>query len=597
MKKNIAVKYIAGTLPALILFFLLSCSGNREVTTGELLGHIKYLSSDSLRGRLTGSTGDSLSAVYIEGKLASYGFVPISGDGFQRYKVLKKIVPGPDNALSINDISYTAEKDFMPMAFSENGGLKSDVIFVGYGFSINNDSLKWDEYKGTDVKGKWVLILRADPEPDNPNSPYASFSSDRDKAMLAKDMGAAGVLFVSGPVFEPQDNFEELNASEYYSAGIPVLRIKRDVADKILAKKGQTIAGLEKKLNTSKKPFSFPINVTVNGKAEVIREMAGTRNVAMILPGEDPQLKDQYVILGAHFDHLGMGGPGSGSRALDTIGIHHGADDNASGVAMMLELAKKFAKTKGSHKRSIVCLSFSGEEEGLFGSKHFVDDPLIDLSKVDVMINMDMVGRLNEANNLQIGGVGTASGLKELVLANSDTSVIKLSLSPEGYGPSDHSSFYGKNIPVLFYFTGAHMDYHTPADTWEKINYKGMVEVSALIFKVAEKLACENNKLEFREAGPKVETSRYSRRKMVTLGIMPDFAGVIKNGLRADFVTPGKPAALGGMKKGDIITAINGRTVNNIQDYMFRMGQLKHGQTISVEVTRDDKKVVLVIQL
>jgi hypothetical protein len=264
---------------------------------------------------------------------------------------------------------------------------------------------------------------------------------------------------------------------------------------------------------------------------------------------------------------------------------------------MMLELAEKFAETKGSHKRSILCLSFSGEEEGLLGSKHFVDDPGIDLSRVNVMINMDMVGRLNETNNLQIGGVGTATGLKALVYANTDTSIIKLTLSEEGYGPSDHSSFYGKNIPVLFYFTGAHMDYHTPTDTWEKINYKGMVEISDLVFNVAKETAEEDSRLQFKEAGPKVETTRYPMRKGVTLGIMPDFAGVIKNGLRADFVTPGKPAALGGMQKGDIITFINGKPVNNIQDYMFRMGQLKHGQTISVEVLRNDKKVVLVIQL
>jgi hypothetical protein len=303
------------------------------------------------------------------------------------------------------------------------------------------------------------------------------------------------------------------------------------------------------------------------------------------------------VILGAHFDHLGMGGPGSGSRALDTIGIHHGADDNASGVAMMLELAEKFARTKGSHKRSIICLAFSGEEEGLLGSKHFVDDPGVNLSKVNAMINLDMVGRLNETNNLEIGGVGTATGLKDLVYAKTDTSIIKLTLSNEGYGPSDHSSFYGKNIPVLFYFTGAHMDYHTPKDTWEKINYKGMVEISDLIFSMSKELASSETRLQFKEAGPKAEAAQYRRGKGVTLGIMPDFAGVVKNGLRADFVTPGKPAALGGMQKGDIITFINGKPVNNIQDYMFRMGQLKHGATISVEVLRNDKKVVLLIQL
>jgi aminopeptidase YwaD len=597
MKKNITVKHISWNITLLAMFLLVSCSGNREVTIRELSDHIKYLSSDSLKGRLTGSPGDSLAAVYIENKLESYGFAPLSGDGFQRYKVTKKLVPGPDNTLNANNTEFTPEKDFTPMAFSSNANLTSDVVFAGYGFSINNDSIKWDDYKGTDVKGKWVLILRADPEPDNSNSPYISSSADRDKALLAKDMGAGGVLLVSGPEFEQDDTFDSLTASDYYSVGIPVFRIKREIADDILSSKGTNVASLEKRLNNSKEPFSFSINIKVSGNAEVVREMANTRNVVMVLPGEDPQLKNEYLILGAHFDHLGMGGPGSGSRALDTIGIHHGADDNASGVAMMLELAEKFAKTKGSHKRSIICVAFSGEEEGLLGSKHFVDNPEIDLSKVDAMINMDMVGRLNESNNLQIGGVGTATGLKDLVLANSDTSVIKLSLSQEGYGPSDHSSFYGKDIPVLFYFTGAHMDYHTPNDTWDKINFKGMVEISDLIYKVARELACDSTKLHFTEAGPKVEINRYPKRRGVTLGIMPDFAGVIKNGLRADFVTPGKPAALGGMKKGDIITAINGKTVNNIQDYMFRMGQLKHGQTISVEVNRDNKKVVLLIQL
>jgi len=596
MKKNIQLKYIIRTLPILVILFIFSCKGNSQVTVKELQGHIQYLSSDSLKGRLTGSPGDSLAAEYIKNKLTFYGLKPLSGDGLQRYKVTRRVLAGKSNSLAVNGISYTLDKDFMPFAFSSNTGMESEVVFAGYGFNINGDSLKWNDFDGVEVKGKWVMILRGDPEPENNKSPFITFSADRDKALLAKDMGAAGVLMVSGPVYDSQDAFELLNL-EGYSVGIPVLRIKKEVADIILSKSKNSIAALEKKLNDTKKPYSFSTKVTVNGKAEIVRELANTRNVVMLLPGEDPKFKDEYIILGAHFDHLGMGGPGSGSRALDTIGIHHGADDNASGVAMMLELAEKFAKTKGSHKRSIICLSFSGEEEGLLGSKHFVDDPGIDLSKVNAMINMDMVGRLNETNNLEIGGVGTATGLKDLVYANSDTTIIKLTLSEEGYGPSDHSSFYGKNIPVLFYFTGAHMDYHTPTDTWEKINFKGMVEISDLIFNVAKELASENSRLQFKEAGPKADANRYPRRKGVTLGIMPDFAGVIKNGLRADFITPGKPAALGGMQKGDIITFINGKQVNNIQDYMFRMGQLKHGQTISVEVLRNDKKVVLVIQL
>ncbi|MCX6253070.1 MAG: M20/M25/M40 family metallo-hydrolase [Bacteroidia bacterium] len=596
MNKMNALKYITRTLPVLVILFLSSCTGNREVTTKELQNEIKYLSSDSLKGRLTGSPGDSLAAEFIRNKLTSYGLNPLSGDGFQRFRVTKRVVPGKANSLSINGINYSLDKDFMPLAFSSNSGLESEVIFAGYGFNINGDSVKWNDYTGLDVKGKWVMVLRADPESENTKSPYIPFSGDRDKALLAKDMGAAGVLLISGPAFDPQDTFESLNSNDF-SVDIPVLRIKKEVADIILSKSKTTIAVLEKKLNGTRKPAGFSTKVTINGHAEIVRETTNTRNVVMLLPGEDNQLKNEYIIIGAHFDHLGMGGPGSPSRSPDTIGIHHGADDNASGVAMMLELAEKFAMTKGSHKRSIICIAFTGEEEGLFGSKHFTDDPGIDLSKVNVMINLDMVGRLNDTSKLQISGVGTATGLKDLIYSKSDTSVIKLTLSDEGYGPSDHSSFYGRNIPVLFYFTGAHLDYHTPSDTYDKINYTGMVKISDLIFGVAEELASSTSRLQFKESGPKAETVRYRRGKGVTLGIMPDFAGVVKNGLRADFVTPGKPAALGGMQKGDIIKFINGKPVNNIQDYMFRMGQLKHGQTISVEVLRNNKKVVLLIQL
>ena len=590
------MKYIIRTLPLIVIILLSSCSVNRNVTVKELRNHVKYLSSDSLKGRLTGSAGDSLAAEYIRKELSSFGFAPLSGDGLQRFEVTKRIIAGKNNSLLINETSYTPDKDFIPLSFSSDGNLESEVIFAGYGFSINNDSIKWNDYNGIDVNGKWVMMLRADPEAENTKSPYIQYSMDRDKALLAKDMGAAGVLLVSGPVSDPQDIFEQLN-NEGFSVGIPSVRIKREVADIILSGSKTSIETLEKDINKNRKPSGFSTKTTVKASAEIVRETANTRNVAMIIPGEDAQLKNEYVIIGAHFDHLGMGGPGSSSRAPDTVGIHHGADDNASGVSLMLELAEKFAFTKGSHKRSIICLAFSGEEEGLLGSKHFADDPGIDLSKVNAMLNLDMVGRLNDTSMLQISGVGTAAGLKELINSKSDTSTIKLKLSDEGYGPSDHSSFYFKNIPVLFYFTGAHLDYHTPADTWDKLNFPGMVGISTQIFNVGQELANSPSRLQFREAGPKVEPVRYRRGKGASLGIMPDFAGLIKNGLRADAVTPGKPAALGGMKKGDIITAINGKTVNNIQDYMSRMSQLKHGQTISVEILRNGKKEVLLIQL
>ncbi len=213
------------------------------------------------------------------------------------------------------------------------------------------------------------------------------------------------------------------------------------------------------------------------------------------------------------------------------------------------------------------------------------------------MINLDMVGRLPESKVLQISGVGTAEGLQELVTAKNDTNLMSLAFSEEGSGRSDHTSFYSKNIPVLFYSTGAHSDYHKPGDTWDLINYHGMITVSSLIYSVAQELATTPERLQFREeSGPNLNRKDH-KKKSATLGIMPDFAGLVKDGMRADEVYPGRPGALGGMKKGDIVTAINGKPVNNIQDYMFRMGQVKHGQQITVEVLRDNKKIDLLIQL
>jgi aminopeptidase YwaD len=583
-----------------VAFFYLiaaySCNDSvtREIGAGELQDHIKFLSSDSLKGRQTGTMGDSLAAYYIKFQLSRAGLKPLSGDGFQRFKVADKVIAGEKNFLSVENQNFSLTTGITPLSFSGISELEAETVFAGYGFVISNDSIQWNDYANNDVKGKWVLILRGDPEPNKSVSGFIPFNSDRDKALMAKDMGASGVLIVSGPVNDNEDSFEPLS-SEAFSVEIPVLRIKRRIADIILSKTGTTIADLENRINLTKRPVVFPTGTKVYGGSDIIVKQSVTRNVIMFLPGNDELLKNEYLIIGGHFDHLGMGG--SSSRAGDTVAVHHGADDNASGVGEMIELAEKFALTKDSHKRSIIFVAFSGEELGLLGSKYFTENPIIELSRVNAMINLDMVGRLRDSSALKIGGAGTAEGLKDLITSLSDTNSLKLTITEEGSGPSDHSSFYGKNIPVLFFSTGAHLDYHTPSDTWDKINYPGMVKVSDLVFALVEKLANDTARLKFTEAGPKVEINRAMRRRGVTLGIMPDFAGNIKNGLRADLVTPGKPAALGGMKKGDIITSINGKAVNNIQDYMFRMGQLKHGETISIEVLRNGKKEVLLIQL
>ena len=580
----------------LTAFAAWSCNSSisRNIYPNELEDHVRFLSSDELKGRMTGSEGDSLAALYIRDRLQMAGLEPLTADGFQRFKVSGKVTAGKRNFLSFGGQSFDPVTDISPFSFSETAELKAEVVFAGYGFRISNDSINWDDYRDLDVKGQWVLMLRGDPEPNKSVSGFIPFNGDRDKAMLAKDMGAAGVLMVSGPVNDNSDTFGQLS-NEAWPVGIPVLRIKRNVADRILSAKGKTTAGLETEINTSHRSTVFATGVEVNAGSEVRVERSATRNVVMVLNGEDENLRDEYLIIGGHYDHLGMGS--SSSRAGDTVAVHHGADDNASGVAGFIEIAEKFALTDNGNRRSIIFAGFSGEESGLLGSKYFTENPPVDLSKVNAMINLDMVGRLSDSGSLQVGGIGTSPILKEMIVSLVDTNSIRLSLSEEGSGPSDHSAFYGKDIPVLFFTTGAHLDYHTPSDTWEKLNYPGMASVSDIVFNVAEKLANDESRLAFTEAGPKQEAVRTMRRQGVTLGIMPDFAGNIKNGLRADLVTPGKPAAIGGMKKGDIITAINGKTINNIQDYMYRMGQLKHGETISIEILRNGKKEVLLIQL
>ena len=321
-----------------------------------------------------------------------------------------------------------------------------------------------------------------------------------------------------------------------------------------------------------------------------------TANVAMVLEGKDPVLKSEYVIVGAHFDHLGMGGPTSSSRNQDTVALHPGADDNASGVALMIQLAEKLAADKKGHARSIVFAAFSGEETGLTGSKYFENNMPARPSDINIMINLDMVGRMKEGNYLQVSGVGTAAGLRDSVELVNDTTKLHLTFTEEGSGPSDHFSFYADSIPVLFITTGTHTDYHLPSDTWDKLNYDGMVATGDLLYKVISKAADNKEKLAFRLSGSQTPQSM-GRRGGVTLGLMPDIAGVVKNGLRADLVTPGKPAALGGMKKGDIIIAIENKPVNDIQEYMKRLGELKPGQRITVDVLRNGAHEVLIIQL
>jgi uncharacterized FlaG/YvyC family protein len=568
---------------------------NPEITVNELKKDIGYLASDELKGRKSGEPGDLMAAEYIRTKFKNAGLELMYINGFQKFGLVTSAEIGEGNKLTVNGINFEVEKHFLPYAFSGNTSVAADVVFAGYGLEVDRDTLQWNDFKNVDVSGKWVLVLQGDPDLENPQSPYIEFSSERSKALFAADKNAAGLILVAGKKFSETDQLASLifdkNSSRY---DIPVIQVTREVAYKILAGTENTIEKLEAKIDSLNRTLNLKLNSTVSATVNVNQKETETQNVVALLPGTDNNIKNEYVVVGAHFDHLGMGGPGSGSRVTDTLAVHNGADDNASGVAAVIQLAEKLASEK-KNKRSIIFVAFGAEEMGLVGSKAFTNKPPVETEKMVAMFNFDMVGRLDPSTNgLSIGGTQTSKET-EAILTDLNTG-FELAFSPEGVGPSDHAAFYLQNIPVFFISTGAHSDYHTPVDDAEFINYKGTKKVADYSYLVISELANRDEALTFQEAGPKFQRSRGGRLK-VTLGVMPDFAGLEKRGMRIDAVTKGKPAEKAGMKKGDIIIAIDGKKVSGVYDYMDRLKTMEIGQQVSVDIIRDEKETVLIVQL
>ncbi len=588
----------------ILLLVLFACSQipdtaqvdlSRVVTEEEVLGHIKTLADDSFEGRFPGTNGSEMAVKYIIEQLKLAGVEPGGNAGYrQDFEFLTGISLTDKNSLLVNETNYSAGQDYIPLAFSSEGEIAAPVVFAGYGFSIDEDSLKWDDYSGIDATNKWVLVLRGDPDPDNPHSDYARHAALRKKMMVARDHGAAGVLFVSSyqDQFEPEELTPLKINHRFSSAGLPALHITRALADGILPQ-GQSLQALQSGIDSTMAPNSFDVPTNVVASIEIEKETVDVPNVIGLIPGNDPILKDEYVVLGAHFDHLGYGGEGSGSLQPDTVAVHNGADDNASGVAGVIELGERLAANQSALKRSVLLMCYNGEEEGLLGSKYFTKNPLIDLQKTALMINMDMIGRYED--KVVVGGVGTSPNFETILTEFNRSHSLTINYSEEGYGPSDHASFYIENVPVLFFFTGTHGDYHKPSDDWDKINAKGEVDILNYVYDVALYLNQLDDKPVFTEAGPKEEES--SRRSFkVTFGVIPSY-GSSASGLEIDGTKKGGPAELAGMKKGDVIVAIGGGEIKDIYDYMYRLGELKPGQEIMVTVKRGEETLELKLQL
>lgn len=569
---------------------------NPEITAKEIIDHISYLASDELLGRFTGTDACYTAAEYISNDFKTSGLIPFfNGSYYQEFPFIAGIEMGDNNSLAFylaeSKKELTRKKDFITAPFSGKSSVKGELIFAGYGISA--PKLEYDDYEGIDVKGKIVVVMRYHPEYDNPHSKFDEFAAFRFKATVARDKGALGIIFVNG--YAPKDDEDNLMKFSYDRGAsikdFPAVHVKREIIDLLFKQNGLVFIDFQKQISDSKKPASFLFkNSKVELNTEVNEINKVSWNVAGYIEGSDPVLKDEFVVIGAHFDHLGMGETGSLYRG-DEPQVHNGADDNASGTSGVLELAEKFASLKV--KRSMIFVAFSGEELGLLGSAYFVNNLPFDFKGIVSMINLDMIGRLNDENQLIVYGTGTSTSYKDL-LNESNHDNLKLAFNDEGYGPSDHSSFYGKEIPVLFFFTGTHTDYHRPSDDSDKINSGGTKTVIEYVYQVADKISNAEQKPDY-VLVPRKDGGNMGGWK-VYVGTIPDYASN-EEGFKISGVNEGSPAQKGGLKAGDIMTSFGGKLITNIYDYVYALQNFVPGDVVDVVVLRNKEKIELKIEL
>jgi aminopeptidase YwaD len=588
---------IVGILIGCVLWTSTFAQTSPPISAQKLKEHVKYLASEELQGRGSGTEGNMKAARYIAAEFDTYGLKPAGDNGtyFQEFEFVANVKVGSRNSLAIQKSSappivYEVNTTFRPLGFSSNATVTGPVVFAGYGISAPDRA--YDDYKEVSVKDKVVIVLRYGPDGNDPHSEFSRFTSLRNKARTARDKGASALILVTGPADDEEDDLVKLSYDQSFaSSGLPSISMKRSVLAELVRGMGRDLGAIQDSIRSSRLPIGFDIpGVEISLSTDVDKIWSKTSNVLGYIPGNHPELKDEVLILGAHFDHLGWGGPGSGSLVPDTHAIHHGADDNASGTASLLELARVFAGERRL-QRSLLFIGFSGEELGTLGSGHYVQNPLLPLEKTIAMLNMDMVGRLDE-NKLTVGGTGTSTMWDEVLTRYGDG--LEIRKVQDGFGPSDHARFYGKDIPVLFFFTGTHPDYHKPSDTWEKINYGGQERITRLVHAIAEELVGRDLRPAFTRAASTSPMGGGSeaREFRVTLGVIPDY-GDGSEGMKVGGLRPDGPAERAGIRAGDVIVMMAGKKILNIYDYMGVLGDLKPGDTVEIEIMRDGKPTVV----
>jgi aminopeptidase YwaD len=552
MKKSIA---------AIAVYFISVLASHAQTpfdekqVTQKLKNHISILASDAFEGRETGTNGEHLAYDYIIAQFKDIGLETKGTDGYlQPFDFTKETVIGEKTFLKLNEKTFKPKEDFFPLAYSANTTAKGEVVNVRFG--IVAPTIDYDDYRNLDIKGKIALMELSTPEGSNAHSKYAEFADIRTKIDKAIEKGARAIIFVNS------DKDTEDPTSDYTHkitpASIPVIFAK-NLAYKLLM--------------DGTKP-----------KADITVELKKVEALGHNIIGYVDNKSANTIVIGAHYDHLGYGDEGSLYRG--TKAIHNGADDNASGDAALIELARILKKSTDK-SNNYLFIAFSGEEKGLLGSNYFVKHPTIDLKKVNCMINMDMVGRLKkDEKTLQVLGVGTSPAWKDVVeKINVDS--VKMKESESGVGPSDHTSFYLADIPVLHFFTGSHEDYHKPSDDEDKINYPGEISVMKIILQVIHEL---NGKEKLAFTKTKDSDNSETPRFKVTLGVVPDYA-FEGEGMRIDGVSDGKPASKAGLKSGDIVMQLGENKVLDMMSYMKALGKFSKGDTTTVKVKRGNDMI------
>lgn len=586
-----------------------------DITPADMRRHVEYLASDALEGRGTGTRGEALATDYAAQLFEACGLEPAGANRkwLHPFEYTAGMALGEGNALSFGGAAITdlrATRDWTPLTFSSTGDIKeAGIVFAGYGIEMpagrdskGNAFEAYSSYFHLDVKDKWVMMLRYSPEGQSQEDRVrmATQSSLRFKALTAREKGARGIIIVSGPTSKANQQLVPMSFdASQAGSGIAAISVIDEVAANLLKSAGKDLKAIQEKLDTGAQEQGFELpGVKLSARIDIRQERRTGHNVLGRLKAPGGSAEPALVIC-AHIDHLGTNG-GSDSRAEDGSkrAIHHGADDNASGTAGVLEIAQAMAaqvkEGKLALKRDIIFACWSGEEVGLLGSNAWCKDLATAAgdvngkltSKLCASLNMDMIGRLKA--NVILQGLGSSDWWAPEIERRNAVTGLALQTQQDCYLPTDASTFYLRGVPILNAFTGSHEDYHKPSDTADKVNYEGAAGISRFMMLVARSLATTTEEPVWKELQKPNEPGRGGMR--VYLGTIPDYAQEGIEGVKLSGVKAIGPAAKAGVKAGDVIVKLAGKEIKNIYDYTFIMGVLKIGQETEMEVMRDGKK-------